>query len=610
MPFPSERDFGTPRAFHASERNTLTKLTRLDTKRNKQTGERIVGVRSPSLLDTEGYRGVGMYMYSTPMPSNRVAELAGVEGVMEQQQMGYHDNGGEMQRQSPGYSINLAPPATSSSAPRRAAAPRKLSSDKLHPLPQQSQQTAKSGYQQPQPLPVMTTDAGASSANYRQTINPTQSNRQLMRQISGLGMDDPVFGKASNHSRTSPSGRSDSLKKPGQQLPPSCQMFDDMSLGDLPEDMRDLVSIASDPTANGVDTGLDTQNFHASLVGFPVASGLSSAVNMHTGLSEFLNASRCSMEDDTEQRKIVTKSKPSHGRPVSPNSGSGGVGPNPASKTIPAETPLTKKLSSGAKRSYRKQQHGDHPANLHASLGTLQSLEMEDVFAAAAATEGRQTKQASNNKSGTTTISNHISTGNVALGESRSSKSQAPLHSSRSSGISSQCVSSSTGASEAKQTPVELDDSNNLILEAALAMQKDEGANGSNRDLIMAALSQSFSEFSYEDLVSTNTTKGRGHESISQVNNRSFSNEGNYQPSPLYHPHAQNMDPPPPAEGGVRSIPVQSRTRVMPNISNVFPQQEAVYRRGGSGSRMKRGGKRNPSSSSTDTSGPNSSARR
>ena len=60
------------------------------------------------------------------------------------------------------------------------------------------------------------------------TIAPSKKNRQLMRQVSALGMEDPVFGTTED----------------GPQHPSN--IFDDMSLGDVPEDMRDLVSIASD----------------------------------------------------------------------------------------------------------------------------------------------------------------------------------------------------------------------------------------------------------------------------------------------------------------------------------------------------------------------------
>jgi len=61
-------------------------------------------------------------------------------------------------------------------------------------------------------------------------IAPSNRQRQLMRQVSGLGLEDPVFGKnvclddsASN-------------------------FFDDMDINDIPEDMRDMVSLASDRT--------------------------------------------------------------------------------------------------------------------------------------------------------------------------------------------------------------------------------------------------------------------------------------------------------------------------------------------------------------------------
>jgi hypothetical protein len=72
----------------------------------------------------------------------------------------------------------------------------------------------------------------------RGTIVPTKSSTRLMRQVSALGMEDPVF-------RTNESGAAH----------PS-NIFDDMGFNDIPTDMIDMMTIASDPTAvNG--KGLD-----------------------------------------------------------------------------------------------------------------------------------------------------------------------------------------------------------------------------------------------------------------------------------------------------------------------------------------------------------------
>ena len=70
--------------------------------------------------------------------------------------------------------------------------------------------------------------------NPRKEISTTASARQLMRQVSGLGMEDPVYGNdsASNINTFHPS-----------------QIFQDMSAEDIPDDMKDMISIASDPTA-------------------------------------------------------------------------------------------------------------------------------------------------------------------------------------------------------------------------------------------------------------------------------------------------------------------------------------------------------------------------
>jgi len=76
------------------------------------------------------------------------------------------------------------------------------------------------------------------------------SKRHLMCQVSGLGMEDPVYGTRER----GPSHAS--------------QIYDDMSVGNVAEDMKDVVSVASDHTATEGD-GLDLGAFHASLMTIP-----------------------------------------------------------------------------------------------------------------------------------------------------------------------------------------------------------------------------------------------------------------------------------------------------------------------------------------------------
>ena len=66
-------------------------------------------------------------------------------------------------------------------------------------------------------------------------IAPTPQQRQLMRQVSGLGLEDPIFGKNLH--------LDDSINKEHASF-----FFDDMDINDIPEDMRDMFSLASDRT--------------------------------------------------------------------------------------------------------------------------------------------------------------------------------------------------------------------------------------------------------------------------------------------------------------------------------------------------------------------------
>ena len=68
---------------------------------------------------------------------------------------------------------------------------------------------------------------------------PTKETTQMMRQVSGLGMEDPVFGLFSSHSTMA--------RNAAKNMP---HVFDDMGLEDIPVDMRGMVSVCSDPTAS------------------------------------------------------------------------------------------------------------------------------------------------------------------------------------------------------------------------------------------------------------------------------------------------------------------------------------------------------------------------
>jgi hypothetical protein len=63
-------------------------------------------------------------------------------------------------------------------------------------------------------------------------VATTTKQRQLMRMVSGLGMEDPVFGNIA-----------------GQLRPKhASNIYDDMDLDDVPEDMRDMLTLVSDRT--------------------------------------------------------------------------------------------------------------------------------------------------------------------------------------------------------------------------------------------------------------------------------------------------------------------------------------------------------------------------
>lgn len=162
--------------------------------------------------------------------------------------------------------------------------------------------------------------ADRCSSIVQRDIISTKSNRDLMRQISGLGMIDPVYGTR----EASPSHQS--------------IIFDDMSLGDIPDDFKDAVSIASDHTATD-GNGFDSTFFTASLLfsadehDLPSLDGTS--VSKHTKKLSWLGNS-------TESPTVDFDSLLSGNGRTSPSKSS-------ISKVKDSKPPLPDRLNNGAR---------------------------------------------------------------------------------------------------------------------------------------------------------------------------------------------------------------------------------------------------------------------
>jgi len=78
-------------------------------------------------------------------------------------------------------------------------------------------------------------EGGVCVAGIGGVIAPSRRQRQLMRQVSDIGFFDPVFGMNLD--------LDDSMNKNH-----ACFIFDDMDINDIPEDMREMISLASDRT--------------------------------------------------------------------------------------------------------------------------------------------------------------------------------------------------------------------------------------------------------------------------------------------------------------------------------------------------------------------------
>lgn len=90
-------------------------------------------------------------------------------------------------------------------------------------------------------------DAKTAPDKARKLIAPTVKSFALMRQVSRLGMDDPVY----------------TLVDRGVPNPAN-RIYDDMNVVDVPDDVLEQMSIASDPTA-AFGNGIDVTVFEKSL---------------------------------------------------------------------------------------------------------------------------------------------------------------------------------------------------------------------------------------------------------------------------------------------------------------------------------------------------------
>jgi hypothetical protein len=168
-------------------------------------------------------------------------------------------------------------------------------------------------------------------------IQPTRRELEQMRQISGLGMEDPALGGSSKNQN-------------GQQQLHASLIFEDMCLNDLPEDCKDMVSVASDPTARAGD-GIDLELFHASLGTMNVSASHNIDGNGSFILSSENASSKPPATAATSEQAQQTKVR------------------------IACKIKTKKKLDSKLECDKKVQE------KLHNSFGTLPSLDLDHVFA-------------------------------------------------------------------------------------------------------------------------------------------------------------------------------------------------------------------------------------
>jgi hypothetical protein len=394
-------------------------------------------------------------------------------------------------------------------------------------------------------------------------IAPTKKSRQVMRSISGLGMEDPVFGTTEE----------------GPKHPSN--IFEDMSLGDLPEDMRDIVSVASDPTADPA-RGIDVSMYHMSLGDLNASMSDFSMreltipkqkqVQAKTGyvygpfaVQERDEESEVSGESFQLDKLMEPEIKLDDSHVTEPLS----LEPDEEAKTKKANR-FTKSSTSPPTKPTAKILE-----KLNASLQSLPSLSLEDVLFGVPsppqspnplsdddAAHHHNDMKVQGHKSKTSVISKNSLESNQSIAR-KAKRLVGPRTAGKGGGLNASTSNLNvTHNSRIRGVhPTFAGARGNLMAEAAMEAQRQGGMSD---DLLHAAFSQSLQEFPVSSLPQQNTSDASlGKSSFHHVSRNTsllVVNPHNLHIPPS-QPHNSKQNPP---------LPV-SQQRALPSMSTIFP---------------------------------------
>ena len=383
------------------------------------------------------------------------------------------------------------------------------------------------------------------------TIAASKKTRELMRQVSALGMEDPIFGTTED----------------GPQHPSN--IFDDMSLNDVPEDMRDCISIASDPTAE-VCGGIDMAIYHTSLGDIHQESPPAfQMMDLAMPSRRLVHLTEQANEEDSlgslggpDDDQVDGRSHPTEPLSLEPDEAKGGKQSKRKTK-VTVETTPTSSPNKPSEKLLEK---------LNASINSLPSLSLEDALHGIPSPPQTPPK---------------------------STAEEEKLHKSRASVVSATSRTSKT-------TQTETEESIARKAKRLVCPRRGRGHSSSLSDLKfnVADISPKRHEATDEDMLQVYS---RSVQEFPAISSTSASHNGNFVASALHRGDSiyQPIDKAafrnwngkrgslntsmlcvqpdnlhvPPSQPGIKGDEPLAKSRAMPNISNLFPVDGSASKR-------------------------------
>jgi hypothetical protein len=460
------------------------------------------------------------------------------------------------------------------------------------PKPRQQESSLQSSpRQRPRPKEVRLSASGQAPKDpptYGKIVIATPNERSLMRQVSGLGMEDPIFDSQNQAAAAA-------VKKVSEK-----NILSDMLQQDMPTDMQSLYSVQSDPTANlGQGDGVDQAKFHQSL-SFDVAdkerpSWLPPPIeNLELSISdlqiESVPAAATRTKLSSSQQLLYTSVGRLEKSQINNNNSFLSDFPTPLHSNNTKQ--LRVRNSTSRTSSPRKSKRDGIPQEFHASFESLPSLDLEEAFSGsksnfnytdASGPEVRRGSKGSTYENTPTSTQNSRSTirsfntsprgSSSAYSNHRTSNANNDSATQRSNNTNNNNYASSFHNS------VESLNSDALVRDAAMCLKQQSGSKESKKLVLQALESSQRTELLKKSAQKAQTT-ARLHQSMSH-----FTTSANkaIKSNPLLHQLHNSTSSFPTVRLPARKSPARKvqafqqahKSRALPSLEAIFSVQDA-----------------------------------